>query len=99
AVGSQSVALKYPELADTFKIVRETNPQGLIMANVGADASVAKAQAAVDMLQANALQLHINVAQELVMPEGDRTFDYLDHIAEIVSNLKVPVIVKAVGAG
>lgn len=99
AVGSQSVALKYPELADTFKIVRETNPQGSIMANVGADASVAKAQAAVDMLQANALQLHINVAQELVMPEGDRTFDYLDHIAEIVSNLKVPVIVKAVGAG
>jgi isopentenyl-diphosphate delta-isomerase len=99
AVGSQSVALKYPELAPTFQIVREMNPDGLILANVGADASVTKAKAAVEMIQANALQLHINVAQELVMPEGDRSFNYLGHIAEIVQKLDVPVIVKSVGAG
>lgn len=99
AVGSQSVAIKYPELADSFKIVREVNPDGMILANIGADSSVQSAQTAVQMIDANALQLHINVAQELVMPEGDRQFNYLDQIKAIVSALDVPVIVKSVGGG
>lgn len=99
AVGSQSVALKYPELADSFQVVREENPHGLILANLGADASVAAAKKAITMIGANVLQLHINVAQELVMPEGDRNFNYLDQIAAIQASVDVPIIVKAVGAG
>lgn len=99
AVGSQSVAIKYPELAASFKIVRQKNPDGVVLANVGAAATVQKAQQAVAMLDANALQLHINVAQELVMPEGDREFNYLDHIKAIIEALPVPVIVKSVGGG
>jgi isopentenyl-diphosphate delta-isomerase len=99
AVGSQSVAIKYPELAESFKIVRDTNPDGLILANVGATADLAKAQRAVEMIGANALQLHINVAQEVVMPEGDRSFNYLEQIETVVKGIDVPVIVKSVGNG
>lgn len=99
AVGSQSVGLKYPELADTFQVVRNENPHGLILANLGADASVAAAKKAVAMLDADVLQLHINVAQELVMPEGDRSFNYLEQIKTIQAAVCVPVVVKAVGAG
>ncbi|MGO1912784.1 MAG: alpha-hydroxy-acid oxidizing protein, partial [Corynebacterium sp.] len=47
-----------------------------------------------------ALQVHVNPAQELVMPEGDRDFrHWLDRIAEIVEAVDVPVVVKEVGFG
>jgi isopentenyl-diphosphate delta-isomerase len=99
AVGSQSVALKEPDLASTFTTVRDYNPDGIVIANVGAGHSVEAARQAVDMLGANALQVHINVAQELIMPEGDRDFYWLDQLAELVARLDVPVIVKEVGFG
>ncbi|MFC6254475.1 type 2 isopentenyl-diphosphate Delta-isomerase [Secundilactobacillus hailunensis] len=99
AVGSQSVALKQPELAPTFSVVRQYNPDGLVIANVGAGHSVADAQAVVEMVAADALQIHINAAQEIIMPEGDREFYWLDQLAAIVAKLDLPVIVKEVGFG
>ena len=52
------------------------------------------------MVEANALQIHLNVIQELTMPEGDRDFTgVLQRIEKIVLNSKVPVIVKEVGFG
>ncbi len=99
ATGSQSVALRHPELAATFRILRETNPTGLIFANLGATASVDAAKQAVTMLQADALQIHLNTPQEVVMPEGDRDFHWLKQIQAIVAALDVPVIIKEVGFG
>lgn len=99
AVGSQSVALKEPELVSTFSIVRKVNPEGLLIANLGAGHSVADAQAVVDMIGANALQVHLNAAQEMIMPEGDREFYWLDSLAAIIAKISVPVIVKEVGLG
>ncbi len=100
AVGSQHVALEHPEYEDSFKIVRETNPHGFLIGNVSANASVDDAQRAIAMIQANALGIHINVAQELTMDEGDRDFaHWLDHIEAIVKAVDVPVIVKEVGFG
>ncbi|MBC2263050.1 type 2 isopentenyl-diphosphate Delta-isomerase [Listeria booriae] len=78
AVGSQSAALKDASMEETYSIVRAENPDGVIFANVSAENSVDNARKAVDMLQANALQIHINVAQELVMREGDRDFSNLE---------------------
>ncbi|MRI75620.1 type 2 isopentenyl-diphosphate Delta-isomerase, partial [Enterococcus mundtii] len=55
---------------------------------------------ALDLFQANALQIHVNVPQELVMPEGDRDFtNWLTKIEAIVQAVEVPVIVKEVGFG
>ncbi|GAA4709202.1 type 2 isopentenyl-diphosphate Delta-isomerase [Brevibacillus fulvus] len=100
AVGSQMAALRDPALADSYTVVRRENPDGIIFANLGAEASVDQARRVVDMLEANALQIHLNVMQELLMTEGDRDFSgYLEQIAAIASNLSVPVIVKEVGFG
>lgn len=100
AVGSQHAALRDGALSETYKIVRRVNPRGVIFANIGATAPADYAQRAVDMVEANALQLHINVPQELVMPEGDRDFrGVLANIAEVVRRVDVPVIVKEVGFG
>jgi isopentenyl-diphosphate delta-isomerase len=55
---------------------------------------------AVDMLQANALFLHLNPLQEAVQAGGDTNFAGLaKKIAGICKNLEVPVIVKEVGWG
>ena len=55
---------------------------------------------AVELLEAQALQIHVNSPQELVMPEGNREFvTWLDNIASIVSRVSVPVIIKEVGFG
>lgn len=100
AVGSQHAALRNENLIDTFKIVRKINPNGTVFANVGADVPLEYAQKAVDMLEANALQIHINVPQELVMPEGGRDFTgWVKQIERIVQTVSVPVIVKEVGFG
>lgn len=100
ATGSVSAALKDPSVADSFTIVRQVNPQGFIASNIGAGSNLEQAQRAVDLLEANALQIHVNVAQELVMPEGDRDFSqWLAKIETIVRHLPVPVIVKEVGFG
>jgi isopentenyl-diphosphate delta-isomerase len=50
-------------------------------------------------LKPAAVQVHVNAVQELVMPEGDRDFQWLRHIANIAENVEVPVIVKEVGFG
>ena len=61
-------------MASSFTIVREANPEGIIFSNVGADVPVDKAVQSVQLLDAQALQVHVNAPQELVMPEGNRTF-------------------------
>ena len=100
AVGSQMAAIKNPEEIETFTTVRKENPDGIIFANLGSEATVDQAKRAVDMLEANALQIHLNVIQELTMPEGDRDFiGALTRIEQLVNILEVPVIVKETGFG
>ena len=100
AVGSQMSALKNPEERKTYEIVREMNPTGTIFANVGSEANADQALEAINMLQADALQIHINTLQEMIMPEGDRDFTKrLKNIEQIVTKSPVPVIIKEVGYG
>lgn len=100
ATGSISAALRDPSVAKTFTIVRDENPEGIILANIGAGSSLENAKRGIDLIQANALQIHLNAPQELVMPEGDRDFsNWLSLIEKIVKGVDVPVIVKEVGFG
>jgi isopentenyl-diphosphate delta-isomerase len=100
AVGSQTIALEDHRLIDSFTVVREINPQGLLIANVSANSPVAEALAAVKMIAADGLQLHFNIPQELAMHEGDRHFrGILDNVRGIVDQCPVPVIAKEVGFG
>ena len=100
AVGSQMAALKNPAERRSYEVVREMHPDGVILANLGSEATVRQAEAAIDMIQADGLQIHLNVVQELTMPEGDRDFEgALMRIIEIQQNVGIPVIVKEVGFG
>ncbi|NMA85808.1 MAG: type 2 isopentenyl-diphosphate Delta-isomerase [Tissierellia bacterium] len=100
ASGSLSAALKDPDTISSFKIIRDTNPKGIIFANLGAEKTLEEAKRAIDILEADGLQIHVNAAQELIMPEGDRDFsNWLKNIEDIVNNIGVPIIVKEVGFG
>ena len=100
ATGSMSIAMKDPSTAESFTIIRKENPNGIVLANLGAHYTVESAKKAIDLIEANGIQIHVNTLQELVMPEGDRSFHHwLKNIEEIVSHVDVPVIVKEVGFG
>lgn len=100
ASGSISVAMKDESTAPSFKVMREKHPEGLIFANLGAHHSVENMQKAIQILDADAMQIHVNTPQEIVMPEGDRDFtSWEDNIRDAIQTLEVPVIVKEVGYG
>lgn len=100
ATGSVSAALTDADVTDSFRTVRENNPEGIIFANLGAHHTLDNAKRAVDLLKADGLQIHLNAAQELIMPEGDRDFSaWLTNIEDIVQHIDVPVIIKEVGFG
>ncbi|WP_166983393.1 type 2 isopentenyl-diphosphate Delta-isomerase [Paramicrobacterium fandaimingii] len=100
ASGSMSPVFKDSSTTEGFRAIRDENPNGTVFANLSANASVDNARAAVDIMRADALQIHINSVQELVMPEGDRAFSHWpENIARIADALDVPVIVKEVGFG
>ena len=100
AVGSQTIAFDNTEAADTFKKVREINRDGIVIANLSANLSIEDTYKAIDMIEADAVQLHLNVVQEMCMTEGDRSFrGALDNIKQIAALSEVPVIVKETGFG
>ena len=104
AVGSQRVFFSDVAAAESFAL-REHAPSALLLGNLGAvqlnyDLGVADCKAAIRVLGADGLYLHLNPLQEAVQPEGDTDFsDLCRKIAEIVQTLKHPVIIKEVGAG
>ncbi|NLW41059.1 MAG: type 2 isopentenyl-diphosphate Delta-isomerase [Tissierellia bacterium] len=101
AVGSQTIALRDKGSHDSFKVVRKNmGSEGIVIANLSGHASLEDAKFAMDLLEADGIQIHLNPAQELVMKEGDRSFKgILKNIEDIVSNIEKPVIVKEVGFG
>lgn len=100
ASGSMHAYFKDPSCADTFRVLRTQNPHGFVIANVNATCSVDNARRAIDLIEANALQIHLNTAQETPMPEGDRSFgSWAAQIEKIAGHVDVPVIVKEVGNG
>lgn len=100
AVGSQTIALKNEKYAASFKVVRKVNPKGIVMGNVNGFVSADASQRAVEMIQADALQVHLNPAQEICMTEGDRDFrGVLKNIEAMVRANNCPIIVKEVGFG
>lgn len=87
-------------LRPTFTSIRRRNPLGVVWSNLSAGSSIADAEAAIEMINAQALQLHLNAPQELAMPEGDRDFGgWLENITTLAQSLQVPVIAKEVGFG
>ncbi|WP_213881519.1 type 2 isopentenyl-diphosphate Delta-isomerase [Pseudomonas sp. dw_358] len=105
AVGSQRVALQGDSAQGLTRELRRLAPDVPLLANLGAAQLLGKqgldsARRAVDMLQADALIVHLNPLQEALQPEGDRDWrGVLEAIADMVAKLGVPVVAKEVGAG
>jgi isopentenyl-diphosphate delta-isomerase len=103
-LGSQRAGIEDPSLAVTYQ-VREVAPDIVLLSNLGAiqlnyQYGVEQCQRAVDMVQADALILHLNPLQEAVQPEGDRNWqNLLPKIEAVCRRLPVPVIAKEVGWG
>ncbi len=103
-VGSQRAAIEDGSLSETFNI-RKIAPQILLFANLGAvqlnyGYGIEECKKAVEMIEADALILHLNPLQEAVQPEGDTDFSgLLKKIEHVCRNLPVPVVVKEVGWG
>lgn len=104
-IGSQRIGLEKLDAQDTFKLVRKYAPNACVIANMGAvqlnyGHSVESYRAIIDMVQADALYLHLNPLQEALQPGGDTNFSkLLGRIEQLVQELPVPVFVKEVGHG
>lgn len=104
-VGSQRAAILHEGLEETYSIVRKEAPNALLFANIGVAQlnegfGVDECQRAVNMLEADALIIHLNALQEALQPEGNRDFSQLlKKIETIIASVQVPVIAKEVGCG
>lgn len=101
AVGSETIALEDSESEKSFRVVREiVGPEGIVIANLSGLASLEEAKKAIEIVDGDAIQLHLNMAQELVMEEGDRDFKgVLNNIESIAKGIDKPLIIKEVGFG
>jgi isopentenyl-diphosphate delta-isomerase len=109
-VGSQRAALGAEALEETYRIARANAPTAFLVANIGAPQLIEQkeraaftaeqARAAVEMIGANALAIHLNYLQEASQPEGDgRAKGALAAVRQIAEEVGVPVIAKETGAG
>lgn len=104
ALGSQRAAIEDPGLAYTFQ-VRDLAPSVPLLANLGAvqlnhGYGLDECRRAVEMIEADALVLHLNPLQEALQMEGNTRFTgLLGRIETVCRGLEVPVIVKEVGWG
>jgi isopentenyl-diphosphate delta-isomerase len=102
-VGSQRAALEDPSLVSTYSVVREMAPDAFVYGNLGA-AQLGKygvdgVLKAVEMIDADAMAIHLNFLQEAIQPEGDTDArGVLKRIEEICS-CGIPIIVKETGCG
>jgi len=104
AVGSQRVALETGADHGLTRELRRRAPDVPILANLGAaqlrDGGVDLARRAVEMIDADALIVHLNPLQEAVQQGGDRDWrGVLEAIERLALQLHVPLVAKEVGAG
>ncbi|HGC7551179.1 TPA: type 2 isopentenyl-diphosphate Delta-isomerase [Streptococcus agalactiae] len=96
--GSYSAALKNDE--DDSYPTTDLYPDLKLATNIGLDKPVPAAESTVKAMNPIFLQVHVNVMQELLMPEGEREFHmWRSHLKEYVDNIQCPLILKEVGFG
>jgi isopentenyl-diphosphate delta-isomerase len=104
-VGSQRIALENPSVAHTFRVVREKAPSSLVLGNIGCPQlslgwGVEEARRCVDMIEADALAIHMNPLQEAVQVEGETRYrGVMSKIRKIAQGISVPVVMKETGCG
>ncbi|HYM20781.1 MAG TPA: type 2 isopentenyl-diphosphate Delta-isomerase [Candidatus Kapabacteria bacterium] len=107
-IGSARQALENKKYHRSFSVVRKEHPDGLVFSNIGGAevaslgrrGDIGSLKKIIDLVEADALVIHLNPLQELMQPEGSRDFrGILAGIETACNELGVPIIVKEVGAG
>lgn len=104
-VGSQRVAIEGGANAGLDGALRALAPDIPLLANLGAAQirgakGLDYARRAIEMIDADALIVHLNPLQEALQPGGDRDWrGILQAISRVVEASPVPVVIKEVGAG
>lgn len=96
--GSYSAALKNPH--DDSYPNKEEFPELLLATNIGIDKPYELGLQTIHEIQPIFLQVHVNLMQELLMPEGEREFrQWKENLADYATKIPVPIILKEVGFG
>jgi isopentenyl-diphosphate delta-isomerase len=104
-LGSQRAAIEAPNLEKTYACARKAAPNVFLIANVGGvqlvhGYGVKEVRKVIEMIDADAVAIHLNALQEAIQPEGQTNFKgVLAKIGEVAGELDKPVIVKETGAG
>jgi len=104
-VGSQRAGIEDPRLAETFSIARRAAPDVFLVANIGAPQlaggyTLREIKKAIEMIDADAIAIHLNPAQEAYQIEGEPYYaGIISRLAEIIDSIDIPVIIKETGNG
>ena len=109
-VGSQRAGIINPDVASSYAVTREYAPHTFLIANIGAPQlitqsrhapfTIGQVERAIEMIDANALAIHMNSLQEAAQPEGDRrAAGEAAALKALTGQIEVPVIAKETGAG
>lgn len=98
-MGSQRAAVENPELESTYTVIREEAPSTFIIGNIGAP-QIEFTEKAANMMDLDAMAVHLNPLQEAIQPEGDvDATGQLQAIKDVSNTLDIPIIAKETGAG
>ncbi|WP_135536877.1 type 2 isopentenyl-diphosphate Delta-isomerase [Halostella pelagica] len=105
-LGSQRAGLELDDTSvlESYTVVRDAAPDAFIYGNLGAaqlrEYDIETVERAVEMIEADALAVHLNFLQEAAQPEGDvNGRDCLAAIEQVSEGFSVPIIVKETGNG
>ncbi|MHA2406871.1 MAG: type 2 isopentenyl-diphosphate Delta-isomerase [Candidatus Ranarchaeia archaeon] len=104
-VGSQRAAIEDKTLEYTYTVARENAPTAFLVGNIGAAQlsegwGVSQAKRAIEMIDADALAIHLNPLHEVVQPEGNVDYsNVLSQLKILTKGIDKPVIAKETGAG
>ncbi|MFQ6053285.1 MAG: type 2 isopentenyl-diphosphate Delta-isomerase [Candidatus Bathyarchaeia archaeon] len=104
-VGSQRIAVENPSTEHTFRVVRDRAPSTLVIGNLGCPQlslgwGAEEARRCVEMIEADALAIHMNPLQEAVQVGGETHYrGILGKVREVVDGVEVPVVMKETGCG
>ena len=102
--GSQKAMIRDEKLSYSYQI-RDVAPDILYIGNIGLDylknkENFDRMNIALREIEANAIFVHLNLAQELVQQEGERNFANLKvNLEDFIKFMDLPVLAKEVGFG